>query len=526
MDLVGQTLGERYRVERFLGSGRFASVYAAADARGGGAVAIKVFKPSTTRRTDVGERFFRRTRAARRSPHPVFVPITDAGRGPDGVPFLVMELLEGRTVEQDVGVRGAYSLERSLHVAAAMLEGLAAAHGEGHVHRNVNPSNLFLVDPDAPAPTVRVLDLGVARDLVDYLAIAPSSIGSTRFLAPELLLDAGKAWTAAVDVFAAGMVFYFMLTGRLPFDREAFVDSGKNTINAYASILKLPPPSKFAPHVPGPIDALLSTALAIRPAERFVNAGAMLVALDVARAEIDRAPRGVGLRAPQERWAADRAEGPATIQEAIPETSRSAIPETEDLFTPHVPPPPADPSAVCDPTVPIELPEARPVGDDTEETELPEAAAARATAPSWTLRELDADVTTPGGLLAQLGAGDGGDVAARSAPAVAPSSPVEEGAREADDDSTTRPLPVVARRSAVAPGAPAPAPPVDAPPPSPPASLPAEGGPAPPAAPPPSPPAPAPSGRTVDLWVPIAITAAVAFVAGAILTLVIVLLVR
>lgn len=299
MIVDGQIIGERYRVEHLIGSGRFASVYSATDTWNSKAVALKVFLPSTDRRTVVGERFFRRTKSAMSSPHPVIVPIKDSGRTPEGVPFLVMELVEGPTIEQAVESQGALPIAKSLHIAKVMLESLAAAHSEGYVHRNINPANVALISPDSTQPGVRILDFGVAQDLVDYLAIAPSAIGSTRYLAPELFLDTDRAWTPAVDVFAVGMVIFQMLTGRLPFDKEVYVGSDKNTINAYASIFNLPGPKKFAPNVPLSVDEVVQKALSIEQWERYKNAQEMLDAFESALSKVDLSRLDTAQSAPQ-----------------------------------------------------------------------------------------------------------------------------------------------------------------------------------------------------------------------------------
>lgn len=373
-------------------------VYAATDTKEGTPVALKVFLPLTNQRTVVGERFVKRTLSAIPSSHPAIVPIADSGETPEGLPYFVMERLEGVTVEADIESRGALPLSRALFIAKAMFEGLAAAHSEGCVHRNINPANIFLVDPESAQPDVRILDFGVAQDLVDYLAIAPSALGHTRYLAPELLLYADKAWTPAVDVFAAGMVLFLMLTGRLPFDKEDYVESGKNTIRSYAALFKLPGPAKFAPHVPPAIDAVVQVSLAIEQQDRFKNVGKMLQAFESALSSVDLEQGERDGEAPQQRLVTEEEwhreagtdDDPTLSRDSSAASNTSAEPrpsegqfQTEsaqptgggeandvvrayiDLYSSDVPPLPIDGAEKHDPTKKMTLPEV-----NEEETEL------------------------------------------------------------------------------------------------------------------------------------------------------------
>lgn len=292
MTILGKTLKDRYRVEKQLGVGRFASVYAALDEAEERMVALKVFHEMLAKRA--GKRKALRLAAASSIiiDHPAVVPIIDRGQV-GGVPFLVMELLVGRNVETEVLDIGPLKLERCVSIGTVMVEALAAAHDEGIVHRDLNPANVFLLDDGSPAPLVRILDFGVAEDLVDHLAVSPEVVGSTRYLAPEFLLSPVKAWTPAVDVFAAGMVLFLMLTGRLPFDPDEEKDGGdamEKTILLYQSIGTLPGPAVLSPHVPKPIDEVVSKALCLEPEGRYRDATELLEAFVEAKPSISAKP--------------------------------------------------------------------------------------------------------------------------------------------------------------------------------------------------------------------------------------------
>lgn len=287
MDCTGQVIGEVYQVERLLGRGRFAAVYAARNTLVDRTVAIKVFRPELTSKAGGGRRFLRKSRVASDQPHPAIVPIEDRGMTHDGQAFVVMELLQGRTLEAQVKSGGPLPVSRCLRIASVVLEALATVHDEGFTHRNINPANVFLAE--GRGEPVRILDYGVVQELVDYLAVSPEVMGSTSFLAPEFLLSPKKVWTPAIDVFATGMVCFYMLTGRLPFNKEDH-DLGDSldakTIGLYHTVEALPGPATVSPHVPGPIDEVVRRALTVDPNNRYRDAEAMLEALREAEGQV------------------------------------------------------------------------------------------------------------------------------------------------------------------------------------------------------------------------------------------------
>jgi hypothetical protein len=253
----------------------------------------------------------------------------------------------------------------------------------------------------------------------------------------------------------------------------------------------------------------------------------MLAALETARSEIDLALVDVaesdadGVRAPAAGWSADEdASDRGTIAGEVP----AAALAIEELYTPHVPPPPVDPHAVYEPTRRIELPEGQPPGEDTEETVLPEQVEARRAAERWLLREMDLDITAPQAFFEQAGGASELDDTPRAA--AVPDLPVVERTATvqdlpSDEDATTKPLPVAIRAPAAAP---APALPlVPAPTPiSPPATTGARG--------PEQPPGPPPRTVVISAGAPrgqlvtIVVVAAVAFVAGVLATIIVVAL--
>lgn len=396
-------VGERYQVECVLGEGRFATVYSARDTQAERKVAIKVFHPDLAKKAGGGRRPFLKAKRSDTSVHPAVVPILDRGLTQDGAPFVVMELLRGQTLEQEVRDCGPLAMRRAFEIVEIMLEGLAAIHAKGIVHRNIHPGNIFLVTPDSPGPAARILDLGVAKDLVNHLAVSPDVIGSTSYLAPEFLLKPTKTWTPTVDVFAAGMVFFFMLTGRLPFeknDTEYGVEAHQKTLLIYRSLDSLPNPAMFV-RVLRAVDEVISRAIAIKPEERFRDAAEMRDAFREAKASVNLSliegeapPMAQPARSshpgePAPIWPrTTKAKGSTSKQPPKPEhvgtplaaEPTAAAPERAAGQKPFVLPPPAGAPAGSPPGPPLPKPsEPPPVPDDNEPTlAIPEKQLAQA----------------------------------------------------------------------------------------------------------------------------------------------------
>jgi serine/threonine protein kinase len=290
--MIGKLIQGKYRVEELRGAGGFASVYSATNVLIDRPVALKILHDNLVRSPVIAERFLREAKIACKNFHPTIVRVEDVGRTDEGAPFLVMELIEGRTLAKEVDLHGALSIERFLEIATLVLEGLAAAHDHGIIHRDVKPGNIFLVRPGFAAPMVRILDLGMAKDLGESieLTISGDIIGTPNYVAPEILLHPGESqWVPAVDVFSMGMVCFLMLTGRLPFDLNK-IEQGYHALHSrltfYQSVRELQGPSDFNPRVPAPIDSVVRHAMSLDPNNRYRDAGEMLAALEGAVARL------------------------------------------------------------------------------------------------------------------------------------------------------------------------------------------------------------------------------------------------
>ena len=281
--LTGRTLAGRYRIEAVIGRGGMGAVYRATDERLSRQVAVKVIGTSTT---DLDEharlraRFHREARAAAALHHPNVVQVHDFGTDPElELDFLVMELLQGEDLAARLVRSGPPPLGVSLSILRQAARGLAAGHRAGMVHRDVKPGNLFLEAGDTPdEPRVRVLDFGIAQVEADengtltHLTAYGRSPHSPAYASPEQL-RCDAAITAASDVFSLGAVGYHMLTGSRPFLSGDPERAALETAEAVRRLHERAPELDLGTH------AALVRALALRPADRFRDAGELAEAL-------------------------------------------------------------------------------------------------------------------------------------------------------------------------------------------------------------------------------------------------------
>ena len=287
--LPGASLDDRYRIDEKIGAGGFGVVYRATHLGLGRRVAVKVLRPLPGREMSVAlERFRREGVSACRVDHPNAVSVLDSGTTGGGIPYLVMELLEGRTLAQELRNEGPLSLSRCAEVLAPVCAALATAHKAGIVHRDVKPDNIFLHHTPS-GEVVKVLDFGIAKLASDEGAEAEMMtaegfvFGTPFYTSPERLL--GEAYDGRADVYSLGVMLYVMLTGRLPFQQS---------VGGALSCLTEPPPSlrDVNPAVPAEIEAVVLRAMSRqvwkRPsarelAEEFAAAVAAAGGVDVTR---------------------------------------------------------------------------------------------------------------------------------------------------------------------------------------------------------------------------------------------------
>src|SRR5882757_8325358 len=221
--LLGHTLDDKYRLEARLGIGGMGTVYRARHVLIDRPVAIKVLNPRFVEDEAARTRFRREARAAGRLQHANAVTVTDFGESHDGYVYLVMELLEGRTLRDVLAKEAPLDAARAVSLMMQISAAVAAAHDAGIIHRDLKPANIFIVQRAEVPALVKVLDFGIAKVAADFLdeddhltlTQVGAMIGTPRYMSPEQC--SGSPLTAAADVYSLGVILYEMLTGTVPF---------------------------------------------------------------------------------------------------------------------------------------------------------------------------------------------------------------------------------------------------------------------------------------------------------------------
>ena len=267
VDRPRRVLGERYELVEVVGRGAVGEVWAAQDLRLDRRVAVKIVRAPVASDPAVRARFGTEARAAARLSHPNVVTVFDSGED-DGTPFLVMELLSGRTLADEL-TEGPLSPKWALAVGVDVLGGLAASHHAGILHRDIKPANVLLAEDG----TARLADFGIAKSIEGGDATATGVVlGTAAYLAPERL--AGRAATAQSDLYAVGAVLYEALAGRTPFGAETPL-ARLRAIDRHA-----PSPLRdLRPELNPSLAATVERALATDPGDRFASAGEMADAI-------------------------------------------------------------------------------------------------------------------------------------------------------------------------------------------------------------------------------------------------------
>ncbi|MFO0613498.1 MAG: serine/threonine-protein kinase [Polyangiaceae bacterium] len=274
LPLVGSIVADRYRVLREVGGGAMGSVYEVEHVTLGTRHAMKVLHANLIRPEFV-ERFDREASETAKTKHPGIVSVTDHGGLPDGARYLVMELLEGETLQRRID-RAPLPIDEVVEIGRAALDALAAAHARGLVHRDLKPDNLFC--PSAAAgPSIKILDFGIAKSASDgrHLTSDGALLGTPKYMAPEQI-DSTRGVDARADLYAIGATLFACLTRRTPADDGPTVHA---LLFAVANGQIERDPRVYRPETPAWLAEVIVRALALAPEDRFQSAEEMRAAL-------------------------------------------------------------------------------------------------------------------------------------------------------------------------------------------------------------------------------------------------------
>ena len=274
----GTMLDDRYRIDELLSVGGMGAVYRGTHVLLQKRVAIKVLRSELPHAHLMVDRFHREAIAASAIGHENIVEVTDMGLLPSGLAYLVMELLEGRSLREVMKEENPMAVDRACRIVCEILGGVGAAHQAGIVHRDLKPDNIF-VARKGKREIVKILDFGVSllkRPNVPDTRLTSTGVivGTPRYMSPEQA-KGEQNLSGAVDIYAAGVVLYEMLTGQLPYFGENY-----NVIVHEIMGGKWMPLESRRPDVPREVCAVVRRAMALAPGDRYPSAEDMMAALE------------------------------------------------------------------------------------------------------------------------------------------------------------------------------------------------------------------------------------------------------
>ena len=343
--LIGQRLAGKYLIEKLIKSGGMGSVYVGKHVLMDKTVAIKVLRPSLAVDPDVVARFSREAKAASRISHPHAVSVTDFGEDENGIVFLVMEYLDGRTLKEAIKSEGPMAPARVVEIIRQVAGALDAAHEQGVVHRDLKSENIMLTRTNGDE-WAKVLDFGIAKIQQphghrDADITAPNLvIGTPQYMSPEQCSQSGPLDKRS-DVYSLGVIVYEMLAGRVPFTGES------PTVIMMKQVQDQAPSLRAArPELGVAIDDVIARALAKQPGDRFQTAGQLSKALQEAT-ETREAPAAGAVTtpiAPVPPVAFADDEDEATVVRAKPVDEATVVRTRREV--PIAPPPPEASSSI------------------------------------------------------------------------------------------------------------------------------------------------------------------------------------
>ncbi len=294
MDLpAGTIIGDTYRITRLIGIGGMGAIYEAAHLGVGRRVAVKMMSKELAAHPEALARFRREVKVTTELAHAHIVDVFDFGASPTGEPYLVMEYLDGEDLEQALEREGRMPLRPAVQIVNQVASALAVAHGEGVVHRDLKPGNVFLLRVEGGGVFVKVVDFGISKVLkatTTKLTMARAVVGTPEFMAPEQAAGRVDQVDHRSDQWALACLAWHMLSGRLPFWQPEVHAILEQVISGEPTPLA----RDLAHCIPREVDKVLRRALSKRREDRFPTITAFARAFEAAAA-------GVSVPAPAQR---------------------------------------------------------------------------------------------------------------------------------------------------------------------------------------------------------------------------------
>ena len=274
--LLGRVLDGRFEIKKRVGAGGMGTVYEAFQSSVGRNVAIKVIAPDVSRNRDTVKRFMREAQLASKLTHPNTVIVHDFGQTHDGIVYLVMEMIVGKTLRQILRANGPLPKDQLLQFAVQMCDALQTAHSIGIIHRDLKPANIMVLKTSSSRQQVKILDFGLAKSLsqdATNLSASNQRMGTPLYMSPEMLRC--QDVTEQSDLYSLGCTLYEMASGRPPFVEK--------TTEAIFSAHLRKPPVPLSRNDLGPAADTILQLLAKSPRNRPVSAEAVRDVFERAR---------------------------------------------------------------------------------------------------------------------------------------------------------------------------------------------------------------------------------------------------
>ena len=258
---IGSLVDDRYRINARIGHGGMAEVYEGTDIITKRVVAIKLIREDVMKDPVNLRRFQNEASIAASLNHSNIVKVYNHGTI-DGVPYIANEYIKGQNLKEVLDFRSALPLEEAIDYMIQLAAALSYAHTHGIVHRDVKPDNLYVMGDG----TIKLGDFGIAQNEINEInSINSEIVGSVHYLAPEITL--GKPATGRSDIYSAGVTFFELITGRVPFNKQKAIDIAVAHVKE-----KFPSVKKYLPNCPKEVERIISKCTMKNPKDRYETA--------------------------------------------------------------------------------------------------------------------------------------------------------------------------------------------------------------------------------------------------------------